>query len=194
MNHFDNVCRSKPMVTQRWRDTAEALNLITFRTNKISMKDKIWKDFEDVSTGIGRMKDVQIKLHIDETVDPVGQQSRRIPSPLREKIEKELEGLEKAGIIEKVYGPIEWLAPIVIQPKRNSTDIRIYVDMREANKAILHTRHTIPNVEEIRFKLNGAKVFSKIDLTNAYHHLVLHPSSRSIITFTTHMGLRRYSR
>lgn len=42
--------------------------------------------------------------------------------------------------------------------------------------------------------LNGAKVFSKLDLNAGYHPLELHLESRNITTFSTHVGLRRYKR
>ena len=42
--------------------------------------------------------------------------------------------------------------------------------------------------------LNGAKYFSKLDLSQAYHQLELHEQSRYITTFSTHMGLYRYKR
>ena len=42
--------------------------------------------------------------------------------------------------------------------------------------------------------LNGAKVFSKIDLNQGYHQLVLHPDSCAITTFSTLVGFRRYKR
>ena len=42
--------------------------------------------------------------------------------------------------------------------------------------------------------MNGATIFSKIDLNKGYHQLELHPESRYITTFTTHKGLYRYKR
>ena len=42
--------------------------------------------------------------------------------------------------------------------------------------------------------LNGATVFSKLDLNSAYHQLELDETSRSMTTFSTHIGLRRYKR
>ena len=45
-----------------------------------------------------------------------------------------------------------------------------------------------------RHKLNGAVKFSKLDLTNGYHQLELHPSSRDITTVAMHVGLYRYRR
>ena len=66
--------------------------------------------------------------------------------------------------------------------------------MRAANTAIKRVRHLIPTVADISLELNGAKFFSKLDLSQAYHQLELHPDSHFITTFSTHLGLYRYTR
>jgi hypothetical protein len=49
-------------------------------------------------------------------------------------------------------------------------------------------------IDELINDLNGAKVFSKLDLRAGYHQLELHEDSRYITTFSTHIGLYRYKR
>ena len=66
--------------------------------------------------------------------------------------------------------------------------------MRQAHKAIICERHVIPKLEDILTELHGAKYFSKIDLTEGYHHIKLAENSRHITTFATHEGLHRYKR
>jgi hypothetical protein len=68
--------------------------------------------------------------------------------------------------------------------------------MRQANEAIKRVRHPIPTVDDVRFELSGAKYFSKLDLSQAYHvhQLELDPKSRHITTVSTHIGLYRYKR
>ena len=66
--------------------------------------------------------------------------------------------------------------------------------MREANKAVRREKHPIPTIDESIADLNGATVFTTLDLTSGYHQLELHPERRHITTFTTHVGLRRYKR
>ena len=68
------------------------------------------------------------------------------------------------------------------------------MDTREANKAITRERHLMPTLDEVVHDLNGAKVFRQHDLNQGYHQLVLHPDSRHITTFSTHLGLYRYKR
>jgi hypothetical protein len=66
--------------------------------------------------------------------------------------------------------------------------------MRQPNRAILRERHITPTIDNLILDLNGATVFSKIDLNPGYHQLELAPESRYITTFSTHRGLRRYTR
>jgi hypothetical protein len=42
--------------------------------------------------------------------------------------------------------------------------------------------------------MNGATVFSKLDLTQSFHQIELEESSRYISTFVCHKGLYRYKR
>ena len=175
--------------------TADQLNIIKV-VNKVEGTDgKVEDDFPQLFHGIGKLKDRQVKIHIDTSVNPVAQKPRRTPFHLRGKVEKELDELLKLDIIEKVEGePTPWVSPIVTPPKKDGKEIRLCVDMREANQAVKRERHTMPTIEELILDMNGAKVFSKLDLRSGYHQLELHPESRYITTFSTHKGIYRYKR
>ena len=64
--------------------------------------------------------------------------------------------------------------------------------MRAANQAITRKRHPLPTVDDLIYTLNGATVFSKLDLRVGNHQVPLSPESWYIITFATHKGLWRY--
>jgi len=157
--------------------------------------DQFISKHPELVQGIGKMGDFEVKLHIDQNVQPVAQRHRRIPFHLRKKVEAEIRKLEELDIIERVDGPTPWVSPIVAAPKPKAPDeIRLCVDMRMANKAIIRERHPTPTIDDLISKLNGATVFSKIDLRSGYHQLPLAEESRYITTFSTHLGLRRYKR
>ena len=80
-----------------------------------------------------------------------------------------------------------------INPKEKWA-VRICVDMRRANKAITCERYPTPTVDDLIYTLNGATVFSKLDLQSGYHQIMLAPQSRYITTFATHQGRLRYCR
>ena len=66
--------------------------------------------------------------------------------------------------------------------------------MRKANTAIIRNYFPIPTLDEIQNKVNGAKIFSKLDLAQGHHQIVLDEKSRYITTFSISQGLPRYKR
>ena len=154
----------------------------------------IREEYADILTGVGKLKNYQLKLHINKDVKPVAQQVRRLPFGLRDKVDQKLDDLLDKDIIEEVPDtPTAWVSPLVVAPKPDG-DIRVCVDMRRANEAIERERHPIPTIEEILYDLNGSTVFSKLDLKWGFHQVELEEESREITTFVTHRGLYRYKR
>lgn len=156
------------------------------------IKDSLQLQYPDVFKGVGKLKTKQISLYIDPKVRPVAQPLRRIPFNLREAVEKKIKELMDIDIIERVEGPTPWVNPVVVLPKTDG-DIRMCLDMRRANEAIVRERYPIPTVDEILQSMNGSAVFSKLDLKWGYHQLELTPESREI-TFAVHNGVYRYKR
>ena len=126
---------------------------------------------------------------------PVAQRHRRIPFHLRDKVDAEIQRLIDLDIIERVNGPTDWVSPIVVVNKPHSPgEVRICIDMRQANRAIKRSRYVQPTVDDIQNKLNGSAVYSKLDLRAGYHQLTLDKNSRHMTTFATHSGLFQYKR
>lgn len=149
-------------------------------------------DYKEIFEGVGKLKDYQVKLHLNPEAYPVTQPVRRISFSLRDKVKKKIDELMVTDMIELVDGATPWVSPVVVVPKQNN-EIRLSVEMRRANEAITRERYLIPTVDEVLQNLNERKVFSKLDLSWDYHQLKLHPDSRRITTFSNHCaGLYRY--
>lgn len=170
-----------------------AIQLGVLKLGIYSINEDIRGKYSDCFKGVGKLKDFKLKLHINSKVEPVAQRMYRIPFTLREKVEKKLDELESQDIIERVNDQTPWVSPVIVVPKPNG-DIRLCVDMRQANKTIIRERNPIPTVDEILYKMNGGEWFSKMDLRYGFHQLELEESSREITTFVTHRGLYRYKR
>ena len=153
------------------RESAEQFEVITFRNslaaNAVSADDEfrcsLLRQYPSVLEGVGKLRDYQATIHIDDTVIPIAQKPRRIPFALNEKVRAHLQDLTEKDIIKPVMGPSPWVSPVVVTPKPNG-DIRLCVDIRRANQAILRERHPIPTINQILEQLNGSTVFSKIYL------------------------------
>ena len=172
---------------------AETLGTGACNTFDSTFVGQLKAKYPNVFLGIGKLKGDQLKLHIDPSVTPVAQKMRRVPFSLKDKVTAKVNELLEKDIIEKVEGPTTWVSPVVIAPKA-SGDIRLCVDMRRANQAIIRERLPVPTVDEVLESLNGSTVFSKVDLRWGFHQIELDADSRDITAFATHDGIFRYKR
>ena len=169
------------------------------------------KEFEDIfskdSTDI--RKTPLITMDID-TGDgpPVCQKPYNLPLKHREWVQKELETLERAGVIMRSISP--WASPIVIVPKKTEPGEpprrRLCVDYRVINsllpevqkahskaKAVL-TLVPLPQIDHIYARLRGSKIFSTFDLRSGYHHIELSLEARAKSAFVTPMDKFEFTR
>ena len=94
----------------------------------LQSKEVITSDYKEVFDGVGKLKDFQVKLHVNPNVPLVAQPVRRTLFSLHNKVKKEVEELVSMDIIEPVNGPTPWVSPIVVVPKQND-EIQLSVDM-----------------------------------------------------------------
>ena len=169
----------------------------------ISLADKKLKDelqdiivsLPDVFNGVGCMKDHVVKLPVDQNVKPVAEPPRRIPYHLLSRVDEVINEMLTNNVIEEhpngEHAP--WVSNIVIVPKDDG-ELRVTLDATNINKALLSTNFPIPRQEDIKAKLSGCKVFSKLDLKSAFWQLEIDPEARHMTVFHSGGKLYRYKR
>nr|XP_037279754.1 uncharacterized protein K02A2.6-like [Rhipicephalus microplus] len=158
---------------------------------KFGMPPTLWTKFGHLFLpGLGLVRGVQHKVKMKTSIAPVAQKLRPLPFSVRQPVIDEIEKLLAADVSERVNAS-EWVSPIVAARKADGS-IRLCVDLREPNKAIVADNFPLPHMEELLHALNGARCFSKVDLASAYYQVVLHPDSRDLTSYITHDGLFRF--
>jgi hypothetical protein len=165
--------------------------MLCFHYNAIH--EQLMKEYAHLFNGIVTLKNVEVQLHIDDAVPPVAQTTRHIPFYMQKEVSDALDTLESDGNIEKVSDTTSWVSPLLVIPKKDG-EIRLCIDMRMANQAIQREIHPTPTIDGLIHKLNGATVFTKLNLRSGYHQLSLAEESRHITTFVTHKELYRYKK
>ena len=170
----------------------EQISALTNSDFKYRLNCLLYK-YKDIFEGTDALKNFELNIQIDPSVQPCVEKPRRLPFLMKKQAETEIRKLLDQDFIEPVTSSLEWVAPLVCVPKKNG-DVCLCVDMRKANTAIIRNYYPIPTLDEILYEVNGAKIFSKLDLAQGYHQIVLDEKSRDITTFSTPQGLFRYKR
>jgi len=106
------------------------------------------------------------------------------------KVKEKLEAMERNGIIKKRDEPTAWVNSMLIVEKKDGS-IRLCLDPRELNKAIMREHYAVPTFDDVLPQLAGKKYFSIIDMKDGFWHVELDEESSRLVTFNTPFG--RYS-
>ena len=171
----------------------KSLGIGKIQGGSLSLAQILRDNQELFEEGQGTMKDYKAKLSVKENAKPRFCRPRPVPFALKEPIEKELNRLEEAKVIEKVPFS-QWAAPIVAVPKADGK-VRICGDYKVTVNPVLDVdTHPLPKPQELLATLSGGKKFTRLDLSSAYLQLELEVESCIYVTINTHMGLYRYTR
>ena len=92
----------------------------------------------------------------------------KYPLPWIDDLFDQLQELLDKGFIRPSVSP--WGAPVLFVKKKDGS-MRLYIDYRELNKVTVRNRYPLPRIDDLFDQLQGACVFSKIDLRSGYHQL-----------------------
>ena len=142
---------------------------------------------------LGKAKHITATLHLEEGATPKFCNARPVPYAIREKIERELERLQRDGIIEPTQFS-DWAAPVVPVTKADGS-LRLCGDYKlTINKAAKLDSYPLPKIEDLFAKLAGGKRFTKLDVAHAYQQIPLSEESKPYVTINTHKGLFQHNR
>ena len=127
----------------------------------------IVKDYPDVFPedlpGLPLEKEVEFTIDLAPKTAPISKAPYRMtPMELKE-LKIQFQELLDKGFIRPSVSP--WGAPVLFVKKKNGS-IRLCIDYRKFNKV---TVRNIPEIDNLFDQLQGACVFSKIDLRSGYH-------------------------
>ena len=156
--------------TQTHTQTTKHDQTTTHNANSTTTKwDKILDEFSDVfeppSTPYPRAIQHRIELLDPNRPIPNHKQYRLSQTELDE-AKKQIDDLLAKGWIQPSYS--QYNHPILFVPKKGG-ELRMCIDFRALNSNTIIDRYPIPRIDDILDRLGGSTVYSKIDLTQAYH-------------------------
>ena len=100
-------------------------------------------------------------------------------------LKTQLEDLINKGFITPSTSP--YAAPVLFVPKKDGTS-RMVIDYRLLNAITIKNRYPLPRIDDLMDRLQGAKIFSKIDLASGYHQIKVAECDQHKTAFRTRFG------
>ena len=132
-------------------------------------------------------------LRIDESVPPKVLPCRKVPIAIQDAVKEELDRLVNKGVLVPVTETTEWVSQMAVVHKPNGK-LRICIDPQPLNAALKREHYRLPVLDDVLPKLKDAKIFSKLDVKEAYWHVRLDEASSKLTTMITPFGRYMWKR
>ncbi|KAL0560323.1 hypothetical protein IC582_000724 [Cucumis melo] len=165
-------------------------SVVDTREADVSLSSEpVVRDYPDVFPeelpGLPPHREVEFAIELEPGTVPISRAPYRMaPAELKE-LKVQLQELLDKGFIRPSVSP--WGAPVLFVKKKDGS-MRLCIDYRELNKVTVKNRYPLPRIDDLFDQLQGATVFSKIDLRSGYHQLRIKDEDVPKIAFRSRYG------
>ena len=129
---------------------------------------------------LGKTFLVQHEIKLSDS-KPFKERYRRIPPHQYEEVWKHLQEMLAIGAIQKSTSP--WASPVVLVCKKDGS-LQFCIDLRKLNNQTLKDAQSLPRIEDSLDCLNGATIFTSLDLQSGYWQVEMTEDSKPLTAFT----------
>ncbi|KAA0061810.1 pol protein [Cucumis melo var. makuwa] len=141
--------------------------------------------FPDELPRLPPLMEVDFAIELEPETAPISKAPHRMaPAELKE-LKVQLQELLDKGFIRPSVSP--WGAPILFVKKKDGS-MCLCIDYRELNNVTVKNHYPLPRIKDLFDQLQGAIVFSKIDLRSGYHQLRIRDSDIPKTAFRSRYG------
>ena len=128
------------------------------------------REFPDVFPedlpGIPIDREIEFSIDVLPEISPILKVPYRMALTELKELNEQLQELLDKGFIRPSASL--WGAPVLFEKKNDGT-MRLCIDYHELNRVTMRNKYPLPRIDDLFDQLQGARVFSKIDLRSGYH-------------------------
>ena len=117
--------------------------------------------------------------------NPISKAPYRMASSKLKELKEQLQDLLDKGFIRPSISP--WGAPMLFFKKKDGS-MRMCIDYQELNKVTIKNRYPLPRIGDLLDQLQGAQVFSKVNLRSGYYQVRVKEEDIPKTSFWTRCG------
>ena len=129
---------------------------------------------------LGRTSLVQHEIKLSNNI-PFKERYRRIPPHQYEEVRKHLQEMLDIGAIQRSTSP--WASPVVLVCKKDGS-LWFCIDLRKLNNQTIKDAQSLPRIEDSLNCLDGAAIFTSLDLQSGYWQVEMTEDSKPLTAFT----------
>ncbi|KAA0036944.1 pol protein [Cucumis melo var. makuwa] len=141
--------------------------------------------FPDELSGLPPPREIDLAIELESGTAPISRASYRMAPVELKELKVQLQELLVKGFLRPSVSP--WGAPMLFVKKKD-VSMRLCIDYRELNKVTVKNRYPLPRIDDLFYQLQGATIFSKIDLRSGYHQLRIRDSDIIKTAFHSRYG------
>ncbi|WVZ52712.1 hypothetical protein U9M48_003748 [Paspalum notatum var. saurae] len=146
--------------------------------------------FPEELPGMPPDREVEFLIELLPGIAPIAKRQYRVAPKEQELIKENIDELLGKGFIRPSSSP--WAFPVLFVDKKDGSR-RMCVDYRALNDVTIKNKYPLPRIDDLFDQLQGACVFSKINLRSSYHQMKIRPSDIPKTAFITRFGLYEYT-
>ena len=117
--------------------------------------------FPEELPGMPPDQDIELLIELLPGTGPISKRLYRMLAKDQEELKTQIKELLEKGYIRPSSSP--WGAQVLLVEKKDGS-LRMVVDYRALNEVMIKNKYPLPMINDLFDQLQGAKVFSKIDL------------------------------
>ncbi|KAL4030664.1 hypothetical protein IC575_008914 [Cucumis melo] len=141
--------------------------------------------FPNELPGLSPPREIDFAIELESGIALISRAPYRMALVELKELKVQLQELLDKGFIRPSVSP--WRAPVLFVKKKDGS-MRLCIDYRELNKVTVKNRYPLPRIDDLFDQLQGATVFSKIDLRSGYHQLRIRDNDIPKTTFRSRYG------
>jgi len=188
---LQKLCISDSFKDGTFQEFSNAVSQTASRLEVINHRKQRNRSFAPSNQGSAKKGMSQSRTAVKKEPTP-----SRSTSPLYKQTAEELEAARDYIVDNRNKGFIGFsAAPFsshILMARKPGGGLRFCVDYRKLNAITQKDRYPIPPVDELMERISGAKIFTKLNIRQAFHRIRPDPKSEDLTTFRTRYGTYKH--